>query len=117
MAKGGDWSLFDNLDRNWLADNSSMGREDMEAEWMYLTAFTAVFLGGSAPAYPYRRAAEVVVPRPGEGVGSGDRMPVRGDGGDGGGKTSTVTVSVVRILWRRVGKNYEEVKQREDKHR
>ena len=74
--------------------------------------------GGVEPAYTYGRATEVVVYRPGEGVWYGSSTPV-GGGNDGGGsdQMSTVPVSVVRIFWRRVGANYEEVKGREDKHK
>ena len=53
---------------------------------MCLAAFAATFLGGSTRAYPYRSVSDIAVPRRGEGVGSGDGMPVRekDDGGSGG---------------------------------
>ena len=77
-GKGGYWSLFDNLDRNWLTAASYRGREAMEADQMFLTDFTVSFSGGSTSAYPYRRAANVVTPCPGEGVRSGNGTPVGG---------------------------------------
>ena len=76
-----------------------------------------ILLGRLEPAYTYGRATEVFVPHPGEGVGSGNSTPVGGGNDGGGGQMSTVPVSVVRIFWRRVGANYEEVKGREDKNK
>ena len=71
-----------------------------------------------APIYTYGRAEDLVVPRPGDGVGSDNGTPTGGGGNNGGGssgQTSPMPVSVVRLLWRGVGANDDEVKRREDK--
>ena len=47
--------------------------------------------GGLEPAYPYGRGVNVVVPRPGEGVGSGNGTPV-------GGETTAAAAAVRRLL-------------------
>ena len=56
-------------------------------------------MGWAETAYTYGRAIDVVVPHPGEGVGSGNGTPVgRVDDGGGGDQMSTVPVSVIRLF-------------------